>query len=318
MRLALWTVALGCLVVSLAAHAVPFTSLFVFGDSNSDNGRRLALQGTKPKSPPYHEGRHTNGPVAVEYLASSLGLGPGEFVDYAVGGALSGRVNVDLDPVLSLTGLLDQFDTFKLAHPTADPDALYFVYGGDNDLNECRGTSGNGCSPAQIDAAVDNLETLVNGLAALGAEHFLVIGSYGGGGSKDQFRALLKQRTRLIDSALPDADIGYLDLRPQLLQMIAPANPYGFTHRSSAAPCYTGNLLGTTGSVCPDPQTYVFWDPNGHLTAPAQRIMGDLMIAAIPAPGSLGLLGLALGLLVGRPRMRANQRSIPVAPAGTS
>jgi phospholipase/lecithinase/hemolysin len=70
--------------------------------------------------------------------------------------------------------------------------------------------------------------------------------------------------------------------------------------------------------VCPDPQTYVFWDPNGHLTAPAQRIMGDLMIAAIPAPGSLGLLGLALGLLVGRPRMRANQRSIPVAPAGTS
>jgi phospholipase/lecithinase/hemolysin len=33
-----------------ASAAAEFTSLFVFGDSNSDNGRRLALQGTKPAS----------------------------------------------------------------------------------------------------------------------------------------------------------------------------------------------------------------------------------------------------------------------------
>ena len=209
---------------------------------------------------------------------------------------------------LNFTGLLDQFNTFQLAHPAADSNALYFIYGGDNDINECRGPTNNGCTPAQIAAAVTNLETLVNGLAALGAERFLVSGSYGGGGSKNQFRALLKQRMQLIDSALLDADIEYLDLRPQLEEMIAPANPYGFTHRSSADPCYTGNLLGTTGSVCADPEQYVFWDPNGHLTAPAQRIMGDLMIAAVPEPASLGLLGLALGgLLLVRTRARRSR-----------
>ena len=242
--------------------------------------------------------------MAVEYLASFLGLGGSSFVNYAVGGALSGRDNVDNDPTLNLTGLLDQFDTFHLAHPTADPNALYFIYGGDNDINACNGPNNDACSPAQIAAAVANLETLVNGLAGLGAEHFMVIGSYGGGLSKNQFRSLLKLRMQHIDSALLDADISYLDLRPQLLKMTSASNPYGFTHRSSLDPCYTGNLLGLNGSVCADPAQYVFWDPNGHLTAPAQRIMGDLMIAAIPEPGSLGLLGLALAGLLARARRR--------------
>src|SRR5262249_4919665 len=120
-----------------SAGAVPFDALFVFGDSGSDTGRRLQLQnGAKPASPPYFMGRHSNGPVPPEYVQGALGLtGPGQFVDYAVGGALSGHGNVDPDPRLFATGLLDQFGTFHQDHASADPNALYYILGGDNDIN---------------------------------------------------------------------------------------------------------------------------------------------------------------------------------------
>src|SRR5262249_50777850 len=197
----------GGLLVSPAAAAIPFSSLFASGDSNSDNGRRLQLQGTKPGSPPYFQGRHSNGPVAVEYLAGALGLGGGQFVDYAVGGALSGHGNVDPDPLLGATGLLDQFNPFHSSHTAADPDALYFVYGGDNDINQCKGPNNNACTQVQISAAVTNLETLVGDLAGLGAQHFMVIGSYGGGVSKNQFKALLQARMQRLAPPLLTAPI---------------------------------------------------------------------------------------------------------------
>jgi phospholipase/lecithinase/hemolysin len=294
MRFLRFTLFLVCLAVSGAAGAIPFSSLFVFGDSNSDNGRRLALQGTKP-APPYFMGRHSNGLVAVEHVAAGLGLGGAQFVNYAVGGALSGHGNVDAAPVLAATGLLDQLATFQSGHPAADPGALYFIYGGDNDINECKGANNASCTTAQIQAVVANLVTLVQGLSGLGARHFMVIGSYGGGLDKNELRTLLPAAMHDLDSTLA-GDILYFNARPVLLGMIAAGNPYGFTHTSSASPCYTGDLTGG-GSVCPDPGTYVFWDDRGHLTAPAHAILGRAMLVAVPGPATPALLLLGLAVL---------------------
>jgi outer membrane lipase/esterase len=75
--------ALGVAAVCAAssAQAAPFTSFWALGDSLSDNGKTFA------PSPPYFEGRFSNGPVWSEYIAGTFqakGLAAGNF---AFGGA---------------------------------------------------------------------------------------------------------------------------------------------------------------------------------------------------------------------------------------
>lgn len=264
------------------AEASPYSSIYVFGDSNSDNGRRLALEGMPGY--PYFEGRHSNGPVAVEVMASNLGLnGPATFTDYAVGGALSGIGNVDSTPSVANTGLLSQFGTFQATHSTADSSSLFFIWGGDNDINSCMGASRNQCTTAQINAVIANIDTLISDLAQMGAKHFMVMGLYGGGQDKADFRTALSANLASQDALLDGVDILYFNPRTLLLSMIDAANPYGFIHTSASDPCYTGDFFtNTPGSLCSDPDSYVFWDTRGHLTLHANTILGNAMAASLP------------------------------------
>ncbi|WP_416666620.1 SGNH/GDSL hydrolase family protein [Egbenema bharatensis] len=85
--------------------------VIAFGDSTTDIGNSFLLTaGLLPPSPPYAEGRFSNGPVAVEFLADSLGLNLDLTTNFAVGGATTGRTNVN--PFPQLGGLLDQIDRF--------------------------------------------------------------------------------------------------------------------------------------------------------------------------------------------------------------
>ncbi len=154
---------------AVAVHGA-YDKIYIFGDSDSDTGRRFSLEGLP--SGVYYQGRHSNGPVGVEQLAADLGLTVEPYTsanpagtNFAVGGALTGNGNVDVSHgnVLQDTGMLDQFNTFTTtlgASNKADPNALYFIWGGGNDLSAC----GPNCTPAQIQQVVTNLETLVNDL----------------------------------------------------------------------------------------------------------------------------------------------------------
>ena len=71
-----------------AAHAVPlsdtYSSLYVLGDSLSDDGNLFAVtSGSVPQSPPYFEGRFSNGPVFADYLAEGFAATE----NFAFGGA---------------------------------------------------------------------------------------------------------------------------------------------------------------------------------------------------------------------------------------
>ena len=167
------------------ALAAPITSLVVVGDSLSDQGNGFILTGGTFPPPPYDQ-RASNGPVAVEYLASALGVpltpsGAGG-TNYAVLGAATGAVGIPSLPPLTTensaallygqaalegTSLLTQTGVILGLGPVADPNALFFVWGGANDLfiNPSAATLGD---------AVNNLAAIISMLYGSGARQFLV------------------------------------------------------------------------------------------------------------------------------------------------
>lgn len=73
------------LVFSSSIFAYDYNKIIFFGDSLSDNGNLYkSFFKIIPKSPPYYQGRFSNGPVWTETLAQTMQI---DYDDYAVGGA---------------------------------------------------------------------------------------------------------------------------------------------------------------------------------------------------------------------------------------
>jgi outer membrane lipase/esterase len=309
------------------AAAGPITSLYVVGDSLSDQGNAFALTGGFPP-PPYVQ-RASNGPVAAERMANVLGVTLASSMqggtNYAVVGATTGPVLIPSSsattenlaaiqygqPALAGTGLVSQVLDIVQAGPIADPDgALFMVWGGANDLflNPSATTAAN---------AVGHLGAGMTELYGLGARHFLVpnlpdLSNTPAGRALPQlqraglqaltigFNNLLASQLDLL-SLLPGIDITRFDAFAFFNAILANPGVFGFSNVSD--PCVTGNLL-VGGSICADPSSYVFWD-TVHPTTAAHQVLGDHLAAAtVPEPATLTLLSLGVGLALAARRRR--------------
>ena len=124
--------------------------IFVFGDSLSDNGNLFLLTGgtsgdvftTDPSrsprlpTPPYFDGRASNGPLWVERFAAGLGVAVPQpaatgGTNYAFVGAVSGPGSSSPYPIPTVTGQVDLY--LKNGKP-ATPDDLFVVWAGANDV----------------------------------------------------------------------------------------------------------------------------------------------------------------------------------------
>ncbi|MGK7922033.1 MAG: SGNH/GDSL hydrolase family protein [Trichodesmium sp.] len=149
-----------------------FTDMYVFGDSLSDTGNAFAATGgLLPPSPPYFEGRTSNGSLWVETLAPQLDLTSEPNLNFAVNGATTGIINTTNNllpegaPPL-LIGLQTQIDEFIAETPATDPDALYVIFAGSNDYL--------GGEIPDVQSTVGNLSVAVNKLANIGARNFVL------------------------------------------------------------------------------------------------------------------------------------------------
>ena len=134
------------LLFPFVATAGPFTDLFVFGDSLSDQGNVHHLTGGLVPPIEYTDGtnygRFTNGLNYIDGLAASLGLNslsssaPGGVHNYAFGGARTDSQSVGGFPVPGALSILAQKDRFisDLVGGSADPNALFVVWAGANNL----------------------------------------------------------------------------------------------------------------------------------------------------------------------------------------
>ena len=153
--------------------------IYVFGDSLSDTGNMFALSNDiEPPSPPYFDGRFSNGPVWVETLAELLRLNTDFDTpitldplanNQAVGGAFTDtrNSNDDLIPPEVNAGILSQVDNFAAAGGRIKRKDLVIVWGGANnyvfDL-----------FAADPEDVVDDLKHAIEDLADLGGRMFLV------------------------------------------------------------------------------------------------------------------------------------------------
>ncbi len=166
-----------------------YSAIYVFGDSLSDMGNLRAVT----QNPAIPE-RFSNGPVAMEVLAASLGLSltPSHHLlpPAATGGvygnnfAIAGAVAIDADgnPATPDTNLPTQINAFLQLHGNQAPDdALYVLMIGGNDIFAARdllvegGERPRRAANKRIKAAVKSVEQQLRTLVQAGARTILVI-----------------------------------------------------------------------------------------------------------------------------------------------
>ena len=307
-----------------AAEAASFTSLYVFGDSLSDTGNLYRATGNLIPPPPYFNGRLSNGPLWVEYLAPKLNLTYTPQTNFAFAGATTGTLNTTL-PIFP--GLQQEVNQFTALNPVADPAALYIVWSGANDY-----LGGGQQNPA---IPVSNLSTAIQSLAGVGAKNILVAnlpdlgklpGVIGNPPASAGLTALsgahnsfLAQTLSLLSPSLSASGVNLIPLDINALVNDALTNPakYGFTNTTQS--CIFPPLLlnpGVIPTVCTNPGEYVFWD-DIHPTTATHAFIGEFAFEtisssqAVPEPPAVAGLFVA-GAFLSLAALRRKRQTVKI------
>jgi phospholipase/lecithinase/hemolysin len=330
-----------CIILALAGgafsvlQAAPIDAIYAFGDSLSDIGNIYAYTSVAapPAFPaaPYVNGQFSNGSVWVQDLAHFLGLAPLTpsllgGTDYAFGGAETSVTPFNLPTSTAGSDLLTgQLPAFQSAHATADPNALYTIWIGSNDLNAIVTNQTPAQYGSDIGLVVGNIDTAINTLAGLGAKNFLILtvpdlGLFpsvtAGGPAASSLASTLSATldSTLVNgsgpipslSALAGADgikISVLNTYALFDRIVANSSAYGLTNVTQ--PCLTGEVNFSGGTPCAAQNQYLFWDGD-HPTAAGHAIIANAALNVVaPEPGSIALIAAGmLGLAIVRRRFQ--------------
>jgi len=303
-------------------QAPAFSQVVVFGDSLSDTGNVRARTSAKSSGAidypshtfNYDNGRFTNDtdtdPSSHTYLgvwheqlartflglpAASNSLGGITGLNYAFGGATTTNgthEEVESTPVADITITIDdmgkQMDDYFAGH-VFDPNALFIVWGGSNDIR-------NDDSSASVTATVGRVDNLVTRLATAGAKYILVPNLVPIGGiprysgtpkSRTANQAAAEYRKELADSlgALKNSlatqgftpAIYQVDQWSDAIRIYSNAPRFGFTNISSPS----------RDNSSADPDHYIFWDDVHPTTAGHYRLAltaYNTIVNPTPAP----------------------------------
>lgn len=276
----------------------PFGNIYAFGDSLSDAGNDFILSFNRlPVSPPYVSGHFTNGPVWVQDLAASMSLPSVSAslsggTDFAYGGAETGDEPLHSANPLDLPTQLKEFQA-EFPHP--NPNALYTVSAGSNDVIDAVNEwfVDPTTAFADLQAAVNNLAIFSFGLAESGAKNLLLLTVPNIGKTPEErdlgktHRHVASVMSKLFDTDLTQTlqvvaaqahlNLGLVDTYSLINQAVKHPHQFGITDTKN--PVWTGNFTdpnsGTLVSTNPAIQNqHLFWD---HLHPTAQ---GHTVLAA--------------------------------------
>ena len=235
-----------CVTFSLCAS--PITRIVVFGDSLSDNGNLYEfMRHQMPISPPYFEGRFTNGPVWIEHVVDHYypHSAKEHLLNYAFGGSGVGGEEEDADE--SVFTLRSEVDSYLLAHQDlADADSLFVLWMGANNYI---------ASPDNLDKSImqvnNGIVSQAERLVRLGAKHilFATIPDLGHTPWALDFdltqewtdaslkhNALIRQNYLTLKQQYPEVEWLMLDVDRMFERALAFPEQYGFTNTTGT--CY--------------------------------------------------------------------------------
>ena len=293
------SLALGLVSVPVQA-GISYSSLFVFGDSLSDaaggsNVNPFAPnQGGLVPPAPYAGGRFSNGKVAVEYLADSLGLDAAHTYQFAIGGA-----RTDTGGTIPGTGLANQVLAFSGFAPSLGnlSGGLFSVWAGANDFRDSLVLPD---PTAAFGGIFANLGASISTLYGLGARNFLLpnlpdVGLTPEGQSAGisalslGFNQALLGFYSFLEAQLVGADFHHVDTFAAQHALLDAAPGNGLTNTTAGCLLTLANTLA--GLDC----NSAFFVDNIHPTTQVHEALGRAMLAsAVPEPANMLLTATAL------------------------
>ena len=306
------------------AEAAQFSNVYVFGDSLSDAGYyRGFLAGAGVPAPLVAMmGRYTTnpGPVWSELVSTYYGATPGPSnVNngniFAQGGArIAGSPGVNTPPGQAQRPIATQITEF-LARGPADPNALYSVWGGANDVFFNLGAfSAGAITQADLQTNVLGAATAeiqqIGRLRAAGAQYILVFSipnigaapAFAGSATAASITALVAGYNTTLFTGLAGSGMRVIPVDAFSFFNEVLANPaaYGFTNTTGIACgafppvttaqtanslfCYSGNLTSPNAD-----RTHLFAD-GVHPTSASHAILAQFVESLIEGPTQYGML----------------------------
>ena len=293
----------------------PFTKTVFFGDSLTDGGFFRSLlpanvqnvTGQFTTNPGYVWSQYladyydSNADVAWKATGATPTLNPGGN-NWAVGGA---RAGVDSVGALGYTpSLASQYARYLSSGNTVDPNALYTVWGGANDLFAVQ------ANPSQASAIIGGAVTaqigLIGALTQAGAQYILVptipdlgltpSSRAGGAAAMAQGTALTNSYNSALFSGLASAGLHVipLDTFHFLQEVVANPTAYGISNVTGTAcqPQVTAQSLTCNPSSLVNPgapNSYLFAD-GVHPTSGTHKVIADFAISVIEGPRQIAIL----------------------------
>jgi phospholipase/lecithinase/hemolysin len=283
-----------------AAAAFP-SQIYVFGDSLVDSGNITAAVGGdffNPVAQGYFPGRFTNGPnyndllynrAFGNYMTPSL-LGG---TNFAFGAARIAN-NGDAVPDLAL-----QLGAYLAASGnTADPNALYIINAGGNDVFGLEsGTIGGFADAGAYTASLlDTLSGSIQTLSALGAGRILVTGIPNLTATGIGLEAQVQARLNTIEPTLGSTDLLRFSYQSFFLALAANPGAFGLPPFDQTGNC-RDNEIAVHGRI--DCTGYFSFD-GIHPTAAVQRAVSFQVadvLGIVPEPSSWAMLIAGFGLI---------------------
>ena len=305
--------------ISNGAMAQEFSSVVVFGDSLSDSGNWASTQSL----PPGTSFTTNPDPVWAEIVAREFGNDGKNFLaggsNFAWGGACANPSGICSRS--SQVADISQQITEHLDGGRADPDALYMIWAGGNDIEAiATAAAGESLSPTEVPGEIRGavgalLGQQVRQLSTAGARFIVVLTVPDPGRTplaagqsmtaRGQLSLLAQSFNQGIRDSLQEKSPGpiFVDVAALADEVFKDPDAYGFTRPQGTA-CQRGNSPAGPGSdslfcgptadgyaAAPDESETYFFADGLHPSGASHELIANAVLATISAPLQVAMAG---------------------------